>query len=212
MMSLPRIVAAAAVLAASARAQRQVTVRNDVPRVDQFGHIVNAHDGSVVKFDGSYFMYGTVYENCTQHGTQCEGPCGYSPNTYALYTSYDLQSWAVQSYDVLPAVDRDNRNVNYWMPYVGFNKLTKKYAMQFWSGHCGFAKPCAEIAFSYSPYGPFSNVTTVALAGTPSSQMGFFVDDDGSAYIKYNTVGPDQHHNVEKLTPDWSASTQVPYN
>jgi hypothetical protein len=184
-----------------------VTVHNDVPRVDQFGDIVNAHDGSVVKFGGVYFLYGTVYENCTQHGTQCEGPCGYSPNTYALYTSYDLQSWTVQSYDILPSADRDNRQVNYWMPYVGFNKLSNKYAMQFWSGHCGFAKPCTEIAYSFSPYGPFTNVTTIALAGTPSSQMGFFADDDGTAYVKYNTVGPDQHHNVERLNADWTAST-----
>ena len=37
-----------------------VTVRNDVPRVDEEGHIVNAHDGSVVFFDGVSFMYGTV--------------------------------------------------------------------------------------------------------------------------------------------------------
>lgn len=99
------------------------TIHNDVPRLDQYGHIVNAHDGSVVFFGGLYFMYGTVrtltqasgrnarwrppkmpcppelsrpltlaratagrarvqvYENCTQHGSQCEGPCGYSPNT-----------------------------------------------------------------------------------------------------------------------------------
>ncbi len=44
------------------------------------GSILNAHDGSVVNFGGTYHMYGTVYEDCHQNGTQCHAPCGYSPN------------------------------------------------------------------------------------------------------------------------------------
>lgn len=192
---------------AAAGAAVTVTVRNDVPRRDQWGGIVNAHDGSVIKFEGVYFMYGTVYENCTQHGTQCDG-CGYAPNKYSLYTSYDLQSWTFVTDDILPEVDKDNHQVDYWMPVV-YRHPSGTYVMQFWSGHCGFANPCTEVAFASSPYGPFSNITRIPLRGTPSSQMGFFVDpsDPASAYVKYNTVGPDQHHNVEKLTPDWSSST-----
>lgn len=43
-------------LAAAHAVALLVTVHNDVPRLDQFGHIVNAHDGSVVRFNGTYFM------------------------------------------------------------------------------------------------------------------------------------------------------------
>jgi hypothetical protein len=93
------------------------------------------------------------------------------------------------------------------MPVVAKNPVTGKYVMQFWSGHCGFANPCTEVAFADSPYGPFANITKIALRATPSSQMGFFADADGTAYVKYNTVGPDQHHNVERLAPDWASST-----
>jgi hypothetical protein len=185
------------------------TIRNDVPRVDQFGHIVNAHDGSVVQFNDTWFMYGTVYGNCTQPGSQCASPCGYSPNTYSLYTSPDLMNWTLQTTNILPWMTHDNAHENYWMPVVAYNKMSGKYAMQFWSTHCGFKLPCTEIAFSDSPYGPFGNVTTIQLVDTPSSQMGFFVDDtDGSAYIKFNTVGPTQHHAVQKLTADWNASSE----
>ena len=183
-----------------------VTIHNDVPRVDQFGHILNAHDGCVVFFDGLYYMYGTVYENCTQPGSQCDGPCGYSPNTYSLYTSPDLETWTFITANILPDVEKDNREVDYWMPVVA-RRNDGKFVMQFWSGHCGFVHPCTEIAFADSPLGPFSNITRIPLQGTPSSQMGFFVDDDGTAYVKYNTVGGDQHHNVEKLTADWTSST-----
>lgn len=185
-----------------------VTIHNDVPRVDQLGHIVNAHDGSVVHFPGTpgYFMYGTVYENCTQVGTQCQAPCGYSPNTFALYTSPDLVSWHLESTDILPEMAKDNAVIDYWMPYVARNAATSQYVMQYWSGRCGFAKPCADIAVADSPFGPFTMVPPLALTATPSSQMGFFVDDDGRAYVRYNTGAP-QHHVVQALTADWMATT-----
>ena len=37
--------------------------------------------------------------------------------------------------------------------------------------------------------------------------MGFFADSDGRAYIKYNTVGPAQHHAIALLSDDWMSST-----
>jgi hypothetical protein len=90
-----------------------VTIRNDVPRVDQHGAIVNAHDGSVVSFpdtpwNGTYFMYGTVYENCTQNGPQCSG-CGYSPNTFGLYTTADMESFVFVTANILPEAAKDVR-------------------------------------------------------------------------------------------------------
>ena len=43
-----------------------ISIQNDVPRRDVDGLILNAHDGSVQFFGNTYFLYGTVYENCTQ--------------------------------------------------------------------------------------------------------------------------------------------------
>ena len=212
-MMPPRALAFALLCAAGLAAV--VTIRNDVPRVDQYGHIVNAHDGSVVHFEGSpfagiYFMYGTVYENCTQFGTQCnkypEPLCGYNPNTFALYTSPDLQAWTLVSTDVMPEMAKDNSRVDYWMPVVARNPTTSKFIMQYWSSHCGFVLPCAEIAVADSPFGPFTMVPPLNTTATPSSQMGFFADANGDAYVKYNTRGP-QHHVVQKLAPDWLSTT-----
>ena len=186
------------------------TVDNVNPRVDQYGHIVNAHDGSVVRFegyDGLYFMYGTVYENCTQHGPQCDG-CGYSPNLFSLYTTPDLVHFTLISANILPEASKDNTKINYWMPVVYYNARTAVFVMQYWSGRCGFAAPCADIATSTTPYGPFKMVPPLVLhGGTPSSQMGFFVDPLTSAgYVKYNTGAP-QHHVVEALADDWLSTT-----
>ena len=58
------------------------TIHNNVPRVDTAGNIVNAHDGSIIRHNGTFYMYGTVYELCHQPGPQCHVPCGYNPNRF----------------------------------------------------------------------------------------------------------------------------------
>lgn len=185
-----------------------VTIHNDIPRVDTTGTILNAHDGSVVLFGGLYHLYGTVYEFCQQNGTQCRAPCGYTPNTFALYTSPDLATWTLISKNIAPFQELDNNVVDYWMPTVFYNNRTEVYVMQFWSGKCGFKAPCADIATSASASGPFLLQPPLQLhGGIPSSQMGMFVDEaTGRAYVKYNTGEP-QHHVVEALTEDWLATT-----
>lgn len=184
-----------------------VTIRNDIPRTDTEGNIVNAHDGSVVYFNGTFYMYGTVYEDCHQNGTQCDAPCGYNPNTFSLYTSPDLETWTFISSNILPQASIDNNHVNYWMPVVARNPRTGVFVMQYWSSRCGFVKPCADIAISSNASGPFTMVNPIVLhGGIPSSQMGFFVDDNGDGYIKYNTGNP-QHHAIELLADDWMSST-----
>lgn len=40
---------------------RTVTIRNDVPRRDVQGHIIDAHDGCLHFFNGRYYLYGTAY-------------------------------------------------------------------------------------------------------------------------------------------------------
>lgn len=38
-----------------------VTIDNTVPRRDQHGNILNAHDGHIVTIDGRYWLFGTSY-------------------------------------------------------------------------------------------------------------------------------------------------------
>ena len=185
-----------------------VSISNTVPRVDTLGRIVNAHDGNLVFLNGLYHLYGTVYEDClTTPVCDPNFKCGFHPNRFALYTSPDLQRWALESDNVLPSVAADNANTTYWMPVV-HQRADGVYVMQFWSHHCGFNNNrCVEVAFALAPAGPFVNVTRIPLAASVSSTMGFFKDYDGSAYIKWNTRAPDNHHAIQKLTADWAAST-----
>ena len=120
-----------------------------------------------------------------------------------------MASFTLVSANILPEASKDNHQVDYWMPVVERNKKTGQFVMQYWSGRCGFANPCADIAVADTPFGPFKMVPPIQLrGGTPSSQMGFFVDPlTNKGYVKYNTHPPDQHHAVEALSDDWMSST-----
>jgi len=193
-------------------AVQAVLISNVQPRLDTRGQIVNAHDGCIVQFPSNptYYLYGTVYENCHQQAPTCDPSCGYFNNTFALYTSPDLIAWTLETTNVLPELSLDNSRVSYWMPNVFHNKQTGLYVMVYWSGHYGFVNNYVAVATSKSPLGPFVNQKPIALSGAKviSSTINFWVDDDtGIGYVRYNTRDAPLRHGIEQLTDDWLAST-----
>jgi len=186
-------------------------------RNDTTNRVVNSHDGCLVKLPSSsnpnapllYYQYGTVYENCTQAKAVCDGQCGYFNNTFSVYSSPDLQTWTLLSDNVVPEMSKDNIKVSYWLANVGYNKLIKKYVMIYWSGHYGFIDNRIAVAVSDTPGGPFVNVAPIAVRGCAaiSDTVALFVDDDNTAYVRYNTWSLPKQHIVEKLTADWLDTT-----
>ena len=69
-----------------------LTVRNDLPRFDASGEIVDAHSGSLVQHpNGTFFFYGERYRNAT--GMDYNWTTGgYAPKL-TVYTSVDLHTW-----------------------------------------------------------------------------------------------------------------------
>ena len=65
---------------------RRVKISNVVQRYDQHGDVINAHDGGISLFNGTYYMYGTVYAHCHQPAAVCDGQCGYYNNVRLLLT------------------------------------------------------------------------------------------------------------------------------
>jgi hypothetical protein len=188
---------------------KEVVISNILPRLDVDGKFVNAHDGCLVKFDNTYFMYGTVYGECHQSTTICDGVCGYINNTFALYISPDLINWTLISNNIVPEVTKDNHYINYWMPNVGYNRRTEKYVMIYWSSRYGFKNSQVAVAVSFTPFGPFVNVPPLEMQGGKiiSDTTNLFIDDDNTAYVRYNTRDEPLRHVVEKLSPDWMTTT-----
>jgi hypothetical protein len=193
---------------------RKVIVSNVTPRRDVKGNIIDAHDGCLVQFNNTYYIYGTVYGRCKQSGPICDlkNYCGFYGNTFALYSSPDLANWTLVTDNVVPEIKQDSNRVPYWMPNVAYNQRTQTFFMIFWSGHFGFLNSTVAIATSKTATGPFKLGRPITLKGASvvSSTTGLFVDSSGNAYIRYNTVAPagsPRKHVVELLTDDWLDTT-----
>ncbi|CAF1443088.1 unnamed protein product, partial [Adineta steineri] len=134
-------------------------------------------------------MYSTVYGNCHQATTICDAVCGYLNNTFALYISIDLVNWTLSSNNFVPEVTTDHNYINYSMPNVGYNRHTNQYVMVYWTSKYGFKNSMVALAVSSTPFGPFVNVPPLVMQGGTviSSTTGLFVDDDNTAYVRYNT-------------------------
>ncbi|MTB50363.1 family 43 glycosylhydrolase [Lewinella sp. W8] len=175
-------------------AGKTVTISNLEPRRTTDGNIVDAHDGRVIEFGGTYYWYGTQYGK-TNGFTKA--------NEYHVYRSDDLVTWE----HLGPALIDPPSGV-YYRPHVIFHEASGQYVFwynwypELWDGHFG-------VAVSDSPGGPFTIQNPdvkVAHSELGVGDFGLFVDDDQTAYISYNTI---QGHrvSVEKLNPDYTSSS-----
>ena len=160
---------------------------------DTSGQIVDAHDGCLQFFDGRFYLYGTAYGTNDYYQTN---------HRYRVYSSPDLQTWTYEG-ELL----RGQPSGVYYRPYVVFNPTTRKYVLWYnwypklWDGHTG-------VAVSDTPTGPFSMVSTnVHLSKSTTGDGSLFVDDDGTGYFIYTTIKEGHTVCVERLTPDYLAST-----
>lgn len=175
-------------------AEQIVTISNLRPRTDTDGQIVDAHDGRITQFNGVFYWYGTAYGNTS----------GFlKSNFYQAYSSTDLTSWKKER----PLLKNAPSGV-YYRPHVVYNANTKKYILwynwyaQLWDGKFG-------VAVSATPTGPFKIVNSdvkVFNSADGVGDFGLFVDDDGTAYLAYNTING-HRGSVEKLSADYLSST-----
>ena len=176
-------------------------ISNLQPRRDIKGEIIDAHDGCLEFFNGTYYLYGTRYGRTDGFGKS---------NRYVCYSSPDLLKWTPHGEILIDAPPRV-----YYRPYVKFNQRTGKYVL--W----GNADNHYLVAISDTPVGPFTvqNPNVPVKHGETQGDLGLFVDDDGTGYITYSfcekngnwlaTTEPITHHQicVEKLAPDYLSST-----
>ena len=144
-MLLPALLLLLAISAAVA-----VMIDNIIPRRDQHGNILNAHDGHIVLVNGTFWLFGTSYTHClmTDHtaclgtcgtmGGKCAYPispdvipnhpaCGWTNNDFAAYSSTDLVSWRLENPSILPADQRPNGI--FFRPKVMWNDQTRKFVL-----------------------------------------------------------------------------------
>ncbi len=111
-------------------------ISNLEPRRDINGEIMDAHDGGLEFFNGTYYLYGTRYGSTDGFGKS---------NRYVCYSSPDLLKWTPHGEILNDAPPRV-----YYRPYVKFNQRTGKYVL--WCN----ADSHYTVAVADTPVGPFT--------------------------------------------------------
>jgi len=163
---------------------------NQVVRFDTDGNAVDAHDGMIALFGGTYYLYGTAY-NCGFTWQASGTPfCGFK-----VYSSPDLVHWTDLGllFDPTGSVWQTRCNgatFGCFRPHVVHDAATGMYVLWINTYDNGVDY---RVFTSSSPAGPFTEAAVPTLAvnetapagGTNNGDETVFTDDDGTAYIVY---------------------------
>jgi hypothetical protein len=161
-----------------------------VVRFDTAGNAVDAHDGMIADFGGTYYLYGTSY-NCGYRWQVNSGFCGFK-----VYSSPDLVHWTDRGYVVQPYSCS-----LCFRPHVLYDPTTAKYVL--WTND-GNVQGNFRVYTSSKPTGLFTQQNLPHLAYSDCGwDFGLYQDPGGRAYM-VNTDCPDGARGlvVQRLTAD----------
>ena len=207
---VPLLLAAACVLG------RPVEISNVIPRRDNTGAIMDAHDSKMV-YDAetkTYYWFAASYGNCTEPpgNSGCAsikiGGCGFGTNhNVTLFTSKDLVTWDNQGV-VFGAAGNLPANSVLFAPKTVYNPTTRQYVMWFNYIVGSFSASFYGIATSPTPTGPFKLVVSKVdtLQYTDNGDENIFVDDDGTGYFVYTSLEKGHSVSVERMLPNYNGT------
>jgi hypothetical protein len=161
-----------------------------VVRFDTAGNAVDAHDGMIADFGGTYYLYGTSYD-CGYRWQVNSSFCGFK-----VYSSPDLVHWTDRGY-VVPSYSCSLC----FRPHVLYDASTAKYVL--WTND-GNVQGDFRVYTSSKPTGPFTQQNLPQLAYSDCGwDFGLYQDPGGRAYL-VNTDCPDGAKGlvVQRLTTD----------
>jgi len=184
-----------------AQKQRSIQPKEIWPDTD--GNHIQAHGGGIIKIGKTYYWYGE------QRRQGLDTNCRY----VSCYSSKDLMNWQFKGDAIKLAKPDTALQGNKWVlerPKVYYNAKTKKYVMYM---HLDGALKTSKYAFAYDyarvgvaisdkPTGPFEYVTSFRPLGKESRDIGQFIDDDGSAYLVFESR-PEKGFYIAQLSEDF---------
>ncbi|OOQ59494.1 family 43 glycosylhydrolase [Mucilaginibacter pedocola] len=183
-----------------------------VVRFSTLGDAVDAHDGEIAQFNGTYYLYGTSYDCGFQWGNKTAPFCGFKS-----YSSADMVNWKDEGFlfDAKTPVWQsrcDGKTYGCFRPHVIFNKKTGLYVLwiNVYDNVVGY-----RVFTSKTPIGPFAEVaephlavnSTMPAAGLNNGDHDLFVDDDGTAYLAFTDWRTKGTIVIEKLSDDYLTGT-----
>lgn len=184
-------------------AQKQSIILPSEVWIDTDGNQIQAHGGGIIKLEKIYYWYGE------------ERRKGLDTNFrfVSCYSSKNLVNWKFRGNAIKLAKPDSALINNKWVlerPKVYYNSKTKKYVMYM---HLDGAIKSSKFASAYDyarvgvatsdkPTGPFKIVKTFRPLGKESRDIGQFIDDDGKAYLIFESR-PEKGFYIAQLSDDY---------
>jgi hypothetical protein len=183
-----------------------------VTKFSKLGDAVDAHDGEIAYFNGTYYLYGTSYGCGFEWGHKDAPFCGFK-----AYSSKDMVTWTDRGalFDAGTSVWQTRCNGNTYgcfRPHVIYNAKTKLYVLwiNVYDNKVGY-----RVFTSNTPVGPFVEKAEPTLAvnsdmpvaGLNNGDHDTFIDDNGTAYLAYTDWRAGGAIAIEQLSDDYLTGT-----
>jgi len=171
----------------------QGAIRPGYPWIDSRGERIQAHGGGITKWKDQFYWFGEDRSSSNETDKRY----------VACYSSRDLVHWKLRG-RVLALADPEHLGPHWVLerPKVFVNARSHQFVMyaHLDDAHYKFAR--VMIAVSNHIYGPYAYVKSFRPLGQESRDIGQFVDDDGSAYLIFESR-PTKGFFIAKLTADF---------
>ncbi len=188
-----------ATLGAALALAAPVTIRPGESWPDDRGRHVQAHGGGIIKLGDTYYWFGEDRSQDNDPGKRY----------VACYSSMDLAHWTFRN-QVIKLADPDNFGPEWVLerPKVFFNAQTKQFVMYMHidgrlPGHKSrYSLARVGVAVCDTVDGDYRFVKSFRPLGKESRDIGQFIDDDGSAYLIFESR-PTKGFFIAKLSGDY---------
>jgi len=159
---------------------------------DTQGHVIEAHGGGILHYGHTWYWFGTD-RNPALDATRRYVSC---------YSSRDLLHWTNRGH-ALVLSDPEHLGPHWVLerPKVYYSPATHKFVMYMHLDDAHYKYAHVGVAESASITGPFHFVSSFRPLGLESRDIGQFVDDDGQAYLIFESR-PSGGFYVARLSPD----------
>lgn len=187
------LLAALAAMPAALPAAAREAIRPGEPWVDDRGQRIQAHGGGITAWKGTYYWFG-------EDRSADNDP---ERRYVACYSSRDLVHWRFRA-KVLALADPEKLGPRWVLerPKVFVNRGTGRFVMYAHLDDARYKLARVMVAVSDRIDGPYSYVKSFRPLDQESRDIGQFVDDDGSAYLIFESR-PTRGFFVARLTGDF---------
>lgn len=161
--------------------------------LDDHGQPIQAHGGGILYWNKTYYWFG-------EDRTQSNDP---DKRYVACYSSRDLTHWKYHR-QVIAMADPEPWGAQYVLerPKVFYNRKTKKFVMYLHLDGPRYAEARVGVAVSDKVDGDYKYVRSFRPLDQESRDIGQFVDDDGSAYLIFESR-PTHGFFIARLSDDY---------